>query len=191
MWAICIIQVLHKNCSVLYHLHHIILNTKVIKNCVSFVLLKGEQIRLSLMWSEYHSSLINKGSRFLKIIIVCLCFFFGVWVWKNPLLHPFLFGGLLSLHQWGHIYLVLFCFLPFCDVTAEVTIIRKTIEPNLAIDSVPKVQTLKHPSHFWLQKSENPMEKSVYFPRLLENLGNQKAKKPHISRHLEQKKPTG
>jgi len=68
-----------------------------------------------------------------------------------------------------------------------VTIIHKTIEPNLAIDSVPKVQTLKHPSHFWLQKSENPMEKSVYFPRLLENLGNQKAKKPHISRHLEQK----
>lgn len=173
MWAICIIQVLHKNCSVLYHLHHIILNTKVIKNCVSFALLKGEQIRLSLKWSECHSSLI-KGSRFffLKIIIVCLFFVLGSGFGKNPLLHPFLFGGLLSLHRWGHIYLVLFCFLPFYDVAAEVTIIHKTIEPNLAIDSVPKVQTLKHPSHFWLQKSENPMEKSVYFPRLLENFGN-------------------
>jgi hypothetical protein len=64
MWAICIIQVLHKNCSVLSHLHHIILNTKVINNCVSFAVWIGEQIRLSLKWSEYHSSLINKGSPF-------------------------------------------------------------------------------------------------------------------------------
>jgi hypothetical protein len=56
-----------------------------------------------------------------------------------------------------------FCLLPFCDVAAEVTIIHKTIEPNLAIDSVPKVQKLKHTSHFWLQKSENPMEIYLFF----------------------------